>query len=229
MTIKPIFLITIALVLCGKVSQSQVLQSSLIDEVSYSFLEKLVGVAKENYPRIKSHASKIRMAETALNSAKLGWLNPLSLSYLYSPSNTLNISNPTFFSGYQIGFNLNLSSLLQTPSHIKREKEGLNVSKYDLEEYLLTLSTEVKTRYFTYLSSLKALKLASQDQMDAQNSFTSMKYRYEKGEAAFEDYINSTTQLSNSNKTKLDAEVGVLISKISLEELLGVKLEEISR
>lgn len=208
-------------------SSAQESQPSMLDDISYVYIEKLIAVAKENYPRIKSLNSRITIAESAANSAKLGWFSPLSLSYVYSPSNTLNITNPTFFSGYQIGFSLNLSSLLQTPSTIKQAKEGVKISKNDMDEYLLTLSTEVKTRYFNYLLAIKALKISAQSNLDAQNSLTLMKYKYEKGEADFESYNNATTQYASSTKTKLDSEVALLVAKVSLEELLGIRLEEV--
>lgn len=200
---------------------------SMLDEVSYVYMEKLIAVAKENYPRLKIHNSKINIAEASVNSAKFSWLSPLSLSYVYSPTNTLNLTNPTFFSGYQIGFSLNLGTLLQTPFMVKQAKEELKVSKYDMDEYLLTLTTEVKRRYFTYLQALKVLKLNSQSNLDAQNSFTRIKYKYEKGEVAFEEYNNAAILYATSNKSKLDSEVSLLIAKASLEELLGIRVEEV--
>ncbi len=219
--------ITIIFIFSIKPSSAQETQTSLLDEVSYVYVEKLIAVAKENYPRLKSHNSKIKIAESAVTSAKVGWLSPLSLSYVYSPANTLNISNPTFFSGYQIGFSFSLGSILQTPSTIKQAKEEYKIAKYDLEEYLLTLSTEVKTRYFNYLSALKGVKISSQASSNAQNLLTMVKYKYEKGEATFEDYNNAVTQYTTNSKSKAESEVALLTAKVALEELLGIRLEEV--
>lgn len=225
--IKRLTFITALVSILSFKSNAQENQNSIIDEISYVYIEKLVAVAKENYPRIKALNSKIISSESVINGAKLGWLSPLSLSYVYSPTTTLNLTNPTFFSGYQIGFSLNLSSFLQTPSAVKQAKEALKISKYDLDEYLLTLTTEVKTRYFNYLLAVKALKISAQASLDAQNSFTLIKYKYEKGEAGFEEYNNAATQYASSTKAKLDSEVALLTAKISLEELLGIRLEEV--
>lgn len=210
-----------------KISKAQEPQVSVLEEVSYVYIEKLVAIAKDNYPRVKAHNSRLKMAEAAITAARLNWLSPLSLSYVYSPANTLNLSNPTFFSGYQIGFSMNLGGVLQTPGLVKRSKEELKIARLDFDEYLATLATQVKTRYFAYLQAVKVLKLVSQSTLDAQNSFTLMKYKFERGEVVFTDYNSAATSLTTSTQGRIAAEIDVLVAKTELEELLGIKLEEV--
>lgn len=210
-----------------KISNAQETQPSLMEEISYVYMEKLVAVAKENYPRVKALNTRVTIAETSIKTAKLGWLSPLSLSYVYSPTTTLNLANPTFFSGYQIGFSLSLRSLLQTPVDVKRTKEELKIARYDVDEYLASLTTDVKTRYTTYILAVRALKNTSQAYLDARDLYTLTKYRYERGELAITDFIAISSAMNSSNQAKIDAEVGVLQAKFALEELLGIKLEEV--
>jgi outer membrane protein TolC len=198
-----------------------------MDDISYVYIEKLIAVAKENYPRVKALNSRIAIAETSLSNAKLAWISPFSLSYVYSPSNTLNITNPTFFSGYQIAFSINFSSLLQTPNNVKRAKEERKIEFLSRDEYLLSLVTEVKTRYFNYLAAVKNLKLNVQNSLDAQNLLTMLKYRYEKGEITFTEYNSAATAFASSNQAKIASEAALLSAKASLEELLGIRLEEV--
>lgn len=218
---------TLIFILTVKISNAQENPSSLLDEISYVYIEKLIAVAKENYPKLKAQQSRIKIAESRVNSTRLNWLSPLSLSYVYSPANTLNLVNPTFFSGYQVGLSLNLGTVLQNPGLIRESKKELEIAKYDLDDFLLTLETEVKTRYFSYLRELKVLKLNSQNNFDARTMFTAIKYKFEKGEVAFEEYNNAASGYARSNQEKIDSEVAVLTAKASLEELLGVKLEEV--
>ena len=222
-----VVIFTVFILLGATSAKAQETSESIVDEVSYVFVEKLIAMAKENYPRLKAHNSHVRIAENAVTSAKLSWFAPLSLSYVYSPSNTLNLANPTFFSGYQIGFNVNLGSLLQTPASIKQTKEELKINKYEREEYLLELNTTVKTRYFNYLRTVKALKINKQDALNAHNILTMIKYKYEKGEATLEEYTNAASMHANLISSKLEMEVNFLVAKAELEELIGVKLEAI--
>ncbi|MBC8053219.1 MAG: TolC family protein [Sphingobacteriaceae bacterium] len=210
-----------------KISSAQNTQVSILEEVSYVYVEKLIAVAKENYPRIKTYASRIAISESKVSNAKLSWLSPLSLSYVYSPTTNLNLANPTFFSGYQIGFSFNLSAVLQTPATIKQSKEELKITRYDFEEYLASLTAEVKTRYFTYLQASKSLKLIYQSNQDSRDFFTSVKHKYENGEVTFENYNTAASSLATSNQGKITAEVTLLQAKVALEELLGIRLEEV--
>ena len=208
-------------------SKAQQVSPSMLDDVSYEYLEKLIAVAKENYPSMKAQQSKIRMAKLSVDDAKLSWFSPVGLSYVYSPKTTLNLENPTFFSGYQIGFSLNIATLLKTPIAIKQSKEDLKIANYDLEEAILSQATEVKKRYFNYLLALRVLKLNTQTNLDAQSLLSKLKYKYERSEVEFETFNSALTSAINSTQSKFNAETSYLISKSSLEELLGIKLEQV--
>lgn len=202
-------------------------QESIMTEVSYVYLEKLVATALENYPRTRNAVSRINIAESNVNKAKLNWLTPVSLSYVHSPENNLNVTNPTFFSGYQVGVFFNIGNILQTPSNIKIAKEELKIAKNEIAEYNVTLSTEVKRRYFSYLQAVKTVQITSKSALDAETNLVLMKYKFEKGELELNNYNNALDRVGSNNQAKVAAEANLLITKASLEELLGVKLEAI--
>jgi len=202
-------------------------QESMMSDISYVYMEKLVAIALENYPRVKSGDNRIKVGKLNISKARLGWLDPVSLSYVHSPQNSLNILNPTFFSGYQLGFFFNIGSLARTPSGVKSAKEELEIIKNDLAEYNLTLSTEVKRRYITYIQALKLVQIASKAAVNAQSDATMVKYRFERGEVTLSEYNTSLDRVGTQNNSKIQAEGALLIAKTSLEELLGVKLEEV--
>ena len=65
-------------------------QESMLADVSYPYLEKLVAAAKENYPKMKTYNHTIKIAKMNVSKAKLDWLNILSFIYLYL---TISINN----------------------------------------------------------------------------------------------------------------------------------------
>ncbi|WP_276359324.1 TolC family protein [Daejeonella sp. H1SJ63] len=202
-------------------------QESMMTEISYVFLEKLIATAKENYPRMNSFESRIKSAKTTVGQEQLSWLDAFSFSYIYNPNNTLNVIVPQFFNGYQVAFNVNLSSFLQKPGNVKQAKESVKIARYDLEEYHLTLETEVKRRYFAYIQAMSNLRLQSKISSDALNISREIKTKYEKSEATFEQYSMSQMSYSGALQSKITAESNFLIAKASLEELLTKKIEEV--
>ena len=164
---KCFFLVTVIIILQASYSHAQ---ESMMSDVSYIFLEKLISTAKDNYPRMISFESKLKDAKT---------------------------------------------------------KEKVKLAQYDLDEYHLTLETEVKRRYFTYLQTLTNLRLQTKLSSDVLNISNQIKSKYEKSEISFEQFSLSQMSYSGTLQSKIVAESNFLIAKASLEELLTKKIEEV--
>ncbi len=203
-------------------------QDSMLPDFNYVYLEKLVAVAKENYPRSKNFDTRIKIAKLAVNSSKASWLEPFSFSYFgRSNDGAIDIVNPALLTGYQLGLSVNPGSLLQKPFAVKTAKEQVKIAENDKLEYALTLETEVKTRYIAYVQAVNDLKLQSKITLDGEAIYNSMRYKYEKGEITFLEYNTASQGRNTAIQAKLIAEGRVLATKISLEELTVLKLESI--
>lgn len=201
-------------------------QNTMTD-FSAVYLEKLIATAKENYPRINSLQGQINIAKNNVAREKLSWLDAFSFSYIYKPNNTLDIINPTFFNGYQAAVTVNLSTILKKPYNIKEAKEELKIAQYARDEYNLTIETEVKRRYFSYLQQLNSLKLQTKMVSDIQSVSRDIRSKYEKSEITFEQYNQAQNSLSEAIQAQIAAEASFFTAKASLEELLTKKLEEV--
>ncbi len=202
-------------------------QESILTDVSYKYLDLLTATAKTNYPRTKINGQRINIAETNVKKAKLSWFDVFSFSYLFSPTNTTTIINPSFLNGYQVGMYVNIGAALQKPSAVKLAKSELEIAKFEKEEYELNIEANVKQRYYLYVQSLAMLKLKASSATDAESSMKQIKYRFEKGEETFQNYNNVSMSYTDHLQSKIEAESSFLIAKSNLEELLGKKLEEI--
>jgi len=208
------------------VSHSQA-QESMMSEVSYPFLEKLIAAAKANYPRMKVYDHRIKIADMAINKAKTDWFNIATFTYLYSPTNTATLINPTYTSGYQIGLSTSIGNILQKPGLVRVAKHEYQIAKLTQDEYNLTIEAMVKQRYFAYVQAMTILNWRIKDISSAEFTVSDIKHRFEKGEQTFDSYNKAQEFYSNMVQAKIQAEGALLIAKASLEELIGVKLEEI--
>ncbi|WP_345954736.1 TolC family protein [Mucilaginibacter sp. PAMB04168] len=221
-------------------------QNSLVNEISEPYLEKLINTAKANYPHLKSLDNRITVAQTNVSRSKLSYLDALTFSYVYQPNTTFNLNTlaPTtttggttgtantnnqtsLFKGTQFGLFFNLGSYLQKPYAVKQAKQELAIANNDIQEYLITLSTQVKKRYYQYIQRVAALKLQSQASIDAENVMKDVKYKFEKGEETLDTYNKARLALTQQNQSKITAEADLFMAKADLEELLGEKLENI--
>ncbi|WP_285056442.1 TolC family protein [Pedobacter ginsengisoli] len=206
-------------------------QESMLSDFSYLYMEKLIAVAKENYPKYKTFDHQINIAKYNLNQQKSSWLDPFSFSYIYrSNSNAVNSLDDNvnlLLSGYQFGVTISPGFFLKKPSTIRAAKEELKLAQLSKAEYDLMLESEVKNRYLVYLQSYNILKIRTKAVLDVESSFKLIKARYERNEVSFQDYNNGSIALSSAYEGRITAESNLSTAKVALETLLTKKLEEI--
>jgi outer membrane protein TolC len=202
-------------------------QESFVTEVNYPYLDKLIATAKKNYPEVKIRQAQINAAKATLTQSKVMWLDAFTGSYIYSPRNSLNLTNPTFFNGYQISISVNLGTLLSKPFATRVAHENVNIAQYQQQQYSLSIEASVKRLYFTYLEAQADLRNRARAVTDGEIAVKQLKYTFQKGETTFHDYNEALTSLYNQNSFKVQSELAMLTSKANLEEILGVKLEEV--
>ena len=209
-------------------------QQTIMNDISEDYIARLVAHAEANYPQVKSNQNKINIAQGNIGKAKVSYLDAFTFSYIYQPQgiNTLgNVSgtsaNYNYFNGIQAGIFFNLGSFLEKPYAVKQARQELEIANNDQNQYYLTITSEVKKRYYTYLQDISVLKLTAQACIDNENVANDVKHKFQKGEETFDNYTKAQSTLTSSYQAKIQAETSLLIAKADLEELLGDKLENI--
>jgi outer membrane protein TolC len=224
---KFLFCLPVILLLYSGTVRSQS-QESVMTEVSYPFLNRLVDTAKKYYPKMRTFDHRVNIANGNIKKAKLSWFDLFTFSYLYSPSNSTTLVNPSFLNGYQFGIFFNISSFFVKPQNIRQARDELAITQLEREEYHLNLEAEVRMRYFKYVQELTLLKVMSQALVDADNAMKQVRHKFEKSEETFDNYNKSLLVYADRRQAVVIAEGAVLIAKSSLEELICRKLEEIN-
>jgi outer membrane protein TolC len=215
------------LVLLFFVFHSTQAQESLSKDISYSYLEKLIAVCKENYPKMKMYDDRLNVAGLGIKRARKSYFDIFSFSYLFSPTNNSATVAPSNFGGYQFGFFANIGSFLQKPIQVKQAKGEYLSAQHDKESFELNMEAEVKKRYFTYIQKVAVHRIRSGAVLDVESLMTNVKHRFENGEETLENYNKMLIMQSEHYQNIINSESEVLIAKSSLEELLGKKLEDI--
>jgi outer membrane protein TolC len=208
-------------------------QVTMMNDVSASYLERLIQIAKDNYPKFKWTNARVAAAKAGYDKTKYGIFDFAALSYVYYPGNNFEVYNASnsgtnsFLNGYQLGLFINVGTMLQKPATIKQAKEEYIAAKYDRETIDLDIEQEVRKRYFTYVEMSNVLKIKSKAVGDADDAMKHVKYKFEKGEVTFEIYNQALLAFSTYSQEKIIAESSFLVAKSSLEEMLGTSLEKI--
>lgn len=204
-------------------------QETMLNEISYPYLDTLIRISKGYYARMKVFEAQINIAELNVKKSKASLLDVINLNYLYSPKNTTTLINPSLLNGYQVGVGINIGTLLQKPTQVKIAKKELEITWLQKDEYSYLLEATVKERYFKYIQSLSTLKLIAQSEIDVQSVLVSVRNKFQKGEETFGNYSAALVAYTNQNQAKVAAEAEVFIAKARLEELIGNTLESVKQ
>jgi len=205
-------------------------QETIVPDLSSNYVQKLIDTAKKNYPKVKSYQSEINIAKYNISKTNVTFFEAFTVSYIYQP-NQVNI-NPvspatSYFKGFQAGLFLNLGTLFEHPSLMKTANEQLLIAKNDQAEYFLTLTTDVKKKYYAYVQRVAELKLQTKALQDAEISLKDVKYKFQKGEETFDNFNKAQSELTTREIGKIQSETNLFIAKADLEELIGTKLENV--
>lgn len=201
----------------------------MMDEVSTAYLDTLIKIAKDSFPQYKIYQKQAKIAQNNLNKVKLSWFDGLGVYYLYlPPTSTPGTVNPTNnFNGFQLGFSLNVGSLLQKPAMINAARGQRDVARLEKDVYDLNIEAIVKERYYKYIQQVALLRQLAQVAVDAQTMLNSARSKFEKGQETFDNLSKAMVFYNQQNQERINIETDLLITKAQLEEILNQKLENI--
>lgn len=200
------------------------------DAKDIQFVEKLVRLAWANNPINEMLKHEVAAAEYNEKIMKRGFINQITATgnlneFNINPPNTTQF--PIFFPRYNFGATLNLGNFFLDPLKSKKAKEEKMIAVQNVNSRKLTLRAEVLRKYQIYLTKKELLKVQVEALEDASNLYSTSEQKFKNGEATIVEY-NAALENLNSRKTqKITAELDFNVSKIDIEELIGVKLEDV--
>lgn len=134
--------------------------------------------------------------------------------------------NP-FYPKYNFGIRITLGDFVRIPLQTKRAKDQFNIAEENINARKVELRSLVLVAYQNYLMNRELFKIQTEVTEDANAAFSLAEKKFKDGDLTFEEY-NEGLQVYNAERVKkITSENAFLISKIKLEELVGVRMEDI--
>jgi outer membrane protein TolC len=198
------------------------------------YAERLVQLAWQNYSENRKYEINVLASEKAIGLARLGWLDILTMQFNLN-SRTIGSfgdfqsSDNQFFPWYNVGINVSPSRFFTVPAETQMARFDHENSIHDLNAQKLRLRAETLTRYERYKHNLEQLKVISENYETANSTFILIRERFNQGEATFEDFNAASLARIGALTGKMTGELELRLAKIALEELIGMKLEQVIR
>lgn len=132
-----------------------------------------------------------------------------------------------FYPRYNFGLNFNLGNLIAQKNKNQVAQHDVKIAEHELNKQKLSIRSEVLTRYQKYRLAREILKARTQVEQDANANFLLVKELYSKDERTFEDYNEASSNFHESREARIKAEADVIFARIVLEEIVGLRWEQV--
>ena len=198
------------------------------------FSEKLVQLAWQNNPANQELINKAKAAKYQVGLAKWSWLQTIRASgnlneYTIDPERA-RTQNPTFtpfFPRYNFGLTVSLGTIFLTPIEARVARSTYQATEDQVNQQKVTLRAEVLTRYQNYLMNQKLFEIQNEVTEDEYSEFLLMEQDFKAGDVTLEEYKESLKAYNEELTKRITLERDLRIAQIALEELIGVRLEDV--
>lgn len=197
-----------------------------LDMRARDFQELLVQLAWMNNPNNENLSKGVIIERDKVVLEKQSWMNGVTASFNLNEGNFVQQSN-LFFPIYNLNASISLGTIMSTPHKVKIAKQNVKIAENKVNQQKLQLRAEVLRRYQTYLSSIEILKVRTQAVEDVRVMQTMVIRKFEQGLSTVEEYTQALKSYNEAVEGKTVAENDIVMARISLEELIGLSLNEI--
>ncbi len=246
---KRIFFI---LIMFSKVAYSQVAPQqqlntrshyNLTDTVrNFDIRERLVQLAMNN-PTYEISDRLANVAEYQLRIAKGSWLTALNAAgnineftinksaagstVVTTSSGTTSIPNQSYYPRYNFGLSIPFDMFTRIPNNVKIAKENYFIAQAQKNDRYRQIRAEVLTKYEDYLLANQKMEIQIQIAQDAYTNYQVIEKSYLQNNIKTDDLNRAYKQWAIEQIAKLDLQRNLNVSKIDLERIIGVKLDDV--
>lgn len=196
-----------------------------IEELDFS-LNDIKKYIKEN-PNYKIYEKNIEIAEEKLKSSKYDYLPKLSFSASESWSGSSRFANKNSWNiGLTLSFGLFSSGITYYKNNLNTLKESLKSVKEKFNDYLISIENDIKNAYEDYLNALSTLNTYRILLEANEERYKEAQIKYMAGKMSYIDLENIERNLIDSKQNYIECIKNVYIKKVSLENLIGIKLDK---
>lgn len=196
-----------------------------------SFAEKLVRLAWKNNPANRILEREKTISEYEVKQARWSWLDEFRIQGNVNEfvlNDNADVGNRAdFFPKYNITGQVKLGFFVDVPLETKKKKEEYYIAQSNIDLQKIGLRAEVLKRYENYLMNRELLKVQTEATEDLFATYSIVEQNFKNGQATLEEYNIMLDRYNTQKIRKITAQGNFNRSKIEVEEMIGVKLEDV--
>jgi outer membrane protein TolC len=215
--------------LCQNIDYNKIILPSGVQ--TSDFAEKLVQIAWRNHPSNEVFRRQVNVEGYETKKSAVQWLDVIHVQgnlnqFVLNPGSDV-LSRAPFFPKYNVHADMSLSWLFTIPYSTKQGRERVVIAQSQVNAQKLLVRNSVLKSYNEYLMREKVFKIHSQLALDNETSHKLVEQKFKSGQVTFETYSASLTTFSTASLAQLEAERDYKNAKLDLEQLIGMRLEDV--
>lgn len=200
-----------------------------VDTKARDFAEYLVQLAWMNGPEGIISLEEVKNAQSDDKNTRKEWMRDLQATFNLNEANLRapDTSNNVFFPRYNFGVNLNLYNILSQKEKSKISRRDIGIAEQKVNKKKLEIRSETLARYANFKLAREILKARTLVEQDMSATFILIQQLYKNDEKTLEDYTTASAANFAAQEARMRAETDVLIAKFRVEEMIGLKWEQV--
>jgi outer membrane protein TolC len=226
------FIIFVLPALAQQVDYNKVILPPGAANISYE--ERLVQLAWQNNPAsliVQNDAVAAGHEVKALNAQ---WLRQFGVTANVNKYSIKDFQGETdqdeifnYYPAYNVFLTIPFSTFFEGPHLKKAAVKRQEASEERVNQLKLTLRAEVLKRYNEYKMNESIRDIRKQALDDEESSYLVMEEKFKNGTATVESYQQALKSRNELRILSVEAETELIKSKLDLEALIGIRLEEV--
>lgn len=200
-----------------------------IDVKARDLGEYLVQLAWMNNPESAIAQTEVRKSEAEARNRRKEWMRDVQATFNLNEANLRGVDSfgNVFFPRYNFGLNFNLNRIFTQKDQTYIGRQEVLIAQHKVNLSKLELRSETLSRYARFQLAREIVKTRSLVEQEAYNNFVLIQQLYKTDEKTFEDYSAAASAYYAAQEARIRAESDLLIAKIMLEELIGIRWEQV--
>lgn len=195
-----------------------------------NFEDFLVQLAWLNSPKRQILDLEKQKEQKDVDLKRTEWMDDVDFSFNINEVSLENVLAPdpnnfVLYPLYQLSAGVSLGSFTNTKKEREREEFDVKIAEMEANEFKMAIRAETLARYHKLLLAIETLKVRVKAEENAQNIYDLANQRFKNADLDMEDLLSASESFNAALERRLDAETEIVITKLALEEMIGIKWE----
>jgi len=191
--------------------------------------ERLVQLALQN-PLYEIADHNVTIAEYNIRLAKTSWLGAIIIAgnlNEFSIDPKASGGNSVYYPRYNFGVSIPLDIFSKSANNTKIAYEKYQIAQAERNDRFRLIKADILTRYEDYLLAQEKLSLQYKITKDAFEAYSKAEIDFKNNVIKIEDLNSFNSKYTDEQIKRLELQRNYNVSKIEIEKLIGVKLEDV--